>query len=145
MPVDAISLEVFKNMFISVSEEMGVALQRTSYSTNMKERQDFSCALFNPAAEMVAQAAHQPVHLGAMPASVQAALRTFPDGLAPGDIIILNDPYLGGSHLPDITLVAPAYIDTDEGQELIGYVSNRGHHSDVGGMAPGSMPLSTEL
>ena len=145
MPVDAISLEVFKNMFISVSEEMGVALQRTSYSTNMKERQDFSCALFNPAAEMVAQAAHQPVHLGAMPASVQAALQTFPRGLRPGDIVILNDPYLGGSHLPDITLVAPAYIDTGGAKELIGYVSNRGHHSDVGGMAPGSMPLSTEL
>ena len=154
MPVDAISLEVFKNMFISVSEEMGVALQRTSYSTNMKERQDFSCALFNPAAEMVAQAAHQPVHLGAMPASVQAALQTFPEGLQPGDIIILNDPYLGGSHLPDITLVAPAYLenehddndnDADAAPTLIGYVSNRGHHSDVGGMAPGSMPLSTEL
>ena len=145
MPVDAISLEVFKNMFISVSEEMGVALQRTSYSTNMKERQDFSCALFNPAAEMVAQAAHQPVHLGAMPASVQAALHTFPRGLRPGDIVILNDPYMGGSHLPDITLVAPAYIDGDDGKRLIGYVSNRGHHSDVGGMAPGSMPLSTEL
>ena len=145
MPVDAISLEVFKNMFISVSEEMGVALQRTSYSTNMKERQDFSCALFNPGAEMVAQAAHQPVHLGAMPASVQAALQTFPDGLRDGDIIILNDPYLGGSHLPDITLVAPAYIDAGGERKLIGYVSNRGHHSDVGGMAPGSMPLSTEL
>ena len=158
MPVDAISLEVFKNMFISVSEEMGVALQRTSYSTNMKERQDFSCALFDPAAEMVAQAAHQPVHLGAMPASVQAALQTFPEGLGPGDIVILNDPYLGGSHLPDITLVAPAYLadkdgaagngnqdQKDAGRELIGYVSNRGHHSDVGGMAPGSMPLSTEL
>ena len=143
MAVDAISLEVFKNMFISVSEEMGVALQRTSYSTNIKERQDFSCALFNPAGEMVAQAAHQPVHLGAMPASVQAALQTFPRGLRSGDIVILNDPYLGGSHLPDITLVAPAY--TDGGRELIGYVSNRGHHSDVGGMAPGSMPLSTEL
>ena len=145
MPVDAISLEVFKNMFISVSEEMGVALQRTSYSTNMKERQDFSCALFNPQAEMVAQAAHQPVHLGAMPASVQAALQTFPQGLRAGDIVILNDPYLGGSHLPDITLVAPAFIETDGVKTLIGYVSNRGHHSDVGGMAPGSMPLSTEL
>ncbi len=145
MPVDPISLEVFKNMFISVSEEMGVALQRTSYSTNMKERQDFSCALFNPGAEMVAQAAHQPVHLGAMPASVQAALQTFPDGLREGDIIILNDPYLGGSHLPDITLVAPAYVNEGGQRKLIGYVSNRGHHSDVGGMAPGSMPLSTEL
>ena len=145
MSVDAISLEVFKNMFISVSEEMGVALQRTSYSTNMKERQDFSCALFNPQAEMVAQAAHQPVHLGAMPASVQAALQTFPRGLRQGDIVILNDPYLGGSHLPDITLVAPAFIETSGVKTLIGYVSNRGHHSDVGGMAPGSMPLSTEL
>ena len=93
MPVDPISLEVFKNMFISVSEEMGVALQRTAYSPNIKERRDFSCAIFDPAGQMVAQAAHQPVHLGAMPASVRAALDTFPDALRPGDMVILNDPY----------------------------------------------------
>ncbi|MCH8896864.1 MAG: hydantoinase B/oxoprolinase family protein, partial [Chloroflexi bacterium] len=160
MPVDPISLEVFKNMFISVSEEMGVALQRTSYSPNIKERRDFSCAIFDPDGQMVAQAAHQPVHLGAMPASVKAALDTFPKSLRPGDMVILNDPYLGGTHLPDITLVAPVYVDIDvddlshpsgsgesgrTAKRLAGFVSNRGHHSDVGGMTPGSMPLSTEL
>ena len=145
MPVDPISLEVFKNMFISVSEEMGVALQRTSYSPNIKERRDFSCAIFDPQGQMVAQAAHQPVHLGAMPASVQAALDTFPDALRPGDMVILNDPYLGGTHLPDITLVAPVYVEEAEERHLAGFVSNRGHHADVGGMTPGSLPLSTEL
>ena len=145
MAVDPISLEVFKNMFISVSEEMGVALLRTSYSPNMKERRDFSCAIFNPQGEMIAQAAHVPVHLGAMPASVQAALEVFPNALRPGDIIILNDPYLGGTHLPDITLVAPVYVEEEGAKRLAGFVANRGHHSDVGGMTPGSMPLSTEL
>ncbi len=145
MAVDAISLEVFKNMFISVSEEMGVALQRTSYSPNIKERRDFSCAIFDPAGQMVAQAAHQPVHLGAMPASVQAALDTFPQSLRPGDMVILNDPYLGGTHLPDITLVAPVYTGKGDERRLVGFVSNRGHHADVGGMTPGSLPLSTEL
>jgi N-methylhydantoinase B len=145
MPVDPISLEVFKNLFISVSEEMGVALQRTSYSPNIKERRDFSCAVFDPQGQMVAQAAHQPVHLGAMPASVRAALDTFPNSLRPGDMVILNDPYLGGTHLPDITLVAPVYVPEDGGRRLVGFVSNRGHHADVGGMTPGSLPLSTEL
>jgi N-methylhydantoinase B len=145
MPVDPISLEVFKNMFISVSEVMGVALQRTSYSPNIKERRDFSCAIFDPQGQMVAQAAHQPVHLGAMPASVQAALDTFPESLRPGDMVILNDPYLGGTHLPDITLVAPVYIEEAGGKHLVGFVANRGHHADVGGMTPGSLPLSTEL
>ncbi|MFQ6027979.1 MAG: hydantoinase B/oxoprolinase family protein [Dehalococcoidia bacterium] len=145
MAVDPISLEVFKNMFISVSEEMGVALLRTSYSPNIKERRDFSCAIFDPAGQMVAQAAHQPVHLGAMPASVQAALDTFPDSLRLGDMVILNDPYLGGTHLPDITLVAPVYVGQGSDKQLVGFVSNRGHHADVGGMTPGSLPLSTEL
>ena len=145
MPVDPISLEVFKNMFVSVSEEMGVALLRTAYSPNIKERRDFSCAVFDPAGQMVAQAAHQPVHLGAMPASVQAALDTFPNALRPGDLVILNDPYLGGTHLPDITLVAPVFAEAAGGKELVGFVSNRGHHADVGGMTPGSLPLSTEL
>ena len=145
MAVDPISLEVFKNMFISVSEEMGVALLRTAYSSNIKERRDFSCAIFDPDGQMVAQAAHQPVHLGAMPASVKAALDTFPGALRPGDMVILNDPYLGGTHLPDITLVAPVYADQDGEKCLVGFVSNRGHHADVGGMTPGSLPLSTEL
>jgi len=145
MAVDPISLEVFKNMFISVAEEMGVALLRTAYSPNIKERRDFSCAIFNPQGEMIAQAAHVPVHLGAMPASVRAALDVFPNALRPGDIVILNDPYLGGTHLPDITLVAPVYIEEDGSKRLAGFVANRGHHADVGGMTPGSMPLSTEL
>ncbi len=146
MAVDPISLEVFKNMFISVSEEMGVALLRTAYSPNIKERRDFSCAIFDPSGQMVAQAAHQPVHLGAMPASVKAALDTFPNSLRPGDMVILNDPYLGGTHLPDITLVAPVFFEEKgEGKQLVGFISNRGHHADVGGMTPGSLPLSTEL
>ena len=145
MPIDAISLEVFKNLFISVAEEMGVALQRTSYSPNIKERRDFSCALFDPTGQMVAQAAHQPVHLGAMPASVRAALDVYDKNLRNGDIVILNDPYLGGTHLPDITLVAPVFIKEQGSQILVGFISNRGHHADVGGMTPGSLPLSTEL
>jgi N-methylhydantoinase B len=149
MAVDPISLEVFKNLFISVADEMGVALLRTAYSPNMKERRDFSCALFDPQGQMIAQAAHIPVHLGAMPASVRAALDVFPGALRPGDVVILNDPYLGGTHLPDITLVAPVYVGIGESsgisQQLVGFVANRGHHADVGGMTPGSLPLSTEL
>ena len=145
MPVDPISLEVFKNMFISVAEEMGVALLRTAYSPNIKERRDFSCAIFDPQGQMVAQAAHVPVHLGAMLASVQAALTAFPNTLRKGDMVILNDPYLGGTHLPDITLVAPVYAEEDGAKRLAGFVANRGHHADVGGMTPGSMPLSTEM
>ena len=145
MAVDPISLEVFKNMFISVADEMGVALLRTSYSPNIKERRDFSCAIFDTEGQMVAQAAHVPVHLGAMPASVRAALDTFPNALRPGDMVILNDPYLGGTHLPDITLVAPVYTEEEGEKQLAGFVANRGHHADVGGMTPGSLPLSTEL
>ena len=142
--VDPISLEVFKNLFVSVAEEMGVALQRTAYSPNMKERLDFSCAIFDPDGAMIAQAAHIPVHLGAMPFSVAAAIDHV-GSLAPGDIVIVNDPYLGGTHLPDITMVAPVFIGNKENQQFAGFVSNRGHHADVGGMTPGSLPLSTEL
>jgi len=147
MPVDPISLEVFKNLFISVSEEMGVTLGRTAYSPNIKERRDYSCALFDPKGRMVAQAAHIPVHLGSMPASVEAAIQQFT--FQPGDIVILNDPYLGGTHLPDITLVAPVFVEEGPAgrggrpsRVLVGYVANRGHHADVGGMTPGSLPLS---
>ena len=154
MPVDAVSLEVFKNLFASVAEEMGVALGRTAYSPNIKERRDYSCALFDPQGRMVAQAAHIPVHLGAMPASVQAALERFSspavseDGLESGDIVILNDPYMGGTHLNDVTMVAPVFAPTGRRgtkQALVGFVGNRGHHADIGGMTPGSLPLSTEL
>ena len=143
MTVDAVSLEVFRNLLASVAEEMGVALGRTAYSANMKERRDYSCAVFDAQGAMVAQAAHIPVHLGAMTASVESALRYVPT--KPGDIVILNDPYLGGTHLPDITLVAPVYLEEQTAPVLAGYVANRGHHADIGGMSPGSLPISTEL
>ncbi|MBC8171592.1 MAG: hydantoinase B/oxoprolinase family protein [Anaerolineae bacterium] len=140
MQVDAISLEVFKNLFASVAEEMGLTLQRAAFSPNIRERLDFSCAVFDAAGRMVAQAAHIPVHLGSMPASVDYALRAF-DTFKPGDVVILNDPYRGGTHLPDITMVSPVF---DDGQSVF-YVASRAHHADVGGMSPGSLPLSTEL
>lgn len=138
--VDAISLEVFKNLFASTAEEMGLTLQRASFSPNIRERLDFSCAVFDAQGWMVAQAAHIPVHLGSMPASVEAALRDFPT-LEPGDVVILNDPYHGGTHLPDITMVSPVFIDG----VLRFFAASRAHHADVGGMSPGSLPLSTEL
>ncbi len=138
--VDPISLEVFKNLFAAVAEEMGVTLQRASFSPNIRERLDFSCAVFDAQARMVAQAAHIPVHLGSMPASVEFAIREF-DSLAAGDVVILNDPYHGGTHLPDITMVSPVFVD---GQVRF-FVASRAHHADVGGMSPGSLPLSTEL
>lgn len=140
MSVDAISLEVFKNLFASVAEEMGVTLQRASFSPNIRERLDFSCAVFDSEARMVAQAAHIPVHLGSMPASVEHAIAAFED-INQGDVIVLNDPYRGGTHLPDITMVSPIFA----GSEIAFYIASRAHHADVGGMSPGSLPLSTEL
>ncbi len=145
---DPVLLEIMKSLLTAVAEEMGAALGRTAFSPNIKERRDFSCAVFDPAGEMVAQAAHIPVHLGAMPLSVAAALARFPQ-LADGDIVVLNDPYSGGSHLPDITMVSPVYDRPDRSsktcQVLLGYVASRAHHADVGGMSPGSMPLAREL
>jgi len=138
-----VQLEVFKHLFASVAEEMGVRLQRSAFSPNIKERCDFSCAVFNPEGHLVAQAAHIPVHLGAMPLSVQACLRLMT--FAPGDVAIINDPFLGGTHLPDITLVSPVFIGEAGQEQLLGFVANRAHHSDVGGMSPGSMPLSQEI
>lgn len=140
--VDAVTLEIFKHLFASVADEMGVTLGRTGYSPNIKERRDYSCALFLGDGRMLAQAAHIPVHLGAMPASVRAAIEHGAP-FAPGDLVALNDPYLGGTHLPDITLVSPVF--TGEGAEPSFFVGSRAHHADVGGMSPGSMPLSTEL
>jgi N-methylhydantoinase B len=140
--MDPVTLEIFKNLFISVAEEMGVTLGRTAYSPNIKERRDFSCACFLGAGQMIAQAAHIPVHLGAMPASVRAALEAF-DTWAPGDLVVLNDPYLGGTHLPDITMVSPVLMDGLA--EPFFFVASRAHHADVGGMSPGSMPLATEI
>lgn len=140
MPVNPILLEVFKNRFSSICEEMGVALTRTSFSPNIKERRDLSCALFSRDAQMVAQAAHIPVHLGSMPLSVKAAVEEM--DLSDGDMVMLNDPFRGGTHLPDITLVAPVF---SQGEKPVFYVANRAHHSDVGGMSAGSMPLSSSI
>src|SRR5512139_2301756 len=137
---DAIRLEIYKHLFAAVAEEMGVVLRKASYSPNIKERRDFSCALFDSQGRMVAQAAHIPVHLGSMPLSVEAAVQAF-DDLAPGDMVLLNDPFQGGTHLPDITLVTPVFL----GISRIGYVASRAHHADVGGMTPGSMPLAREI
>jgi N-methylhydantoinase B len=140
MKVNPILLEVFKNRFVSISEEMGVTLVRTSYSPNIKERRDCSCAIFNAKGEMIEQAAHIPVHLGSMPLSVKSAIEEI--DMKDGDMVILNDPYKGGTHLPDITIVAPVYFESDK---PLFYVANRAHHADVGGMTPGSMPLSTSI
>ncbi|GAB4529143.1 MAG: hydantoinase B/oxoprolinase family protein [Anaerolineae bacterium] len=140
MIVDPISLAVFRSLFASVAEEMGVTLQRAAFSPNIRERLDFSCALFDSEARMIAQAAHIPVHLGSMPASVEYAVRAYED-FAPGDVVILNDPYHGGTHLPDVTMVSPVFAEG----ELAYFVASRAHHADVGGMSPGSLPLSTEL
>lgn len=145
--IDAVSLEIFKHLFASAAEEMGVTLGRTAYSPNIKERKDYSCACFDAQGRLIAQAAHIPVHLGAMPASVQAALERF-ETFEPGDVILLNDPYLGGTHLPDITMVSPVFIaDDPDGHagDLFGFVASRAHHADIGGMSPGSMPMSREL
>ena len=140
---DAIALEIFKSLFASIAEEMGAVLGRTAFSPNIKERRDYSCALFDAQGRMVAQAAHLPVHLGSMPASVAAAIESLE--LGPGDVAILNDPYLGGTHLPDITLVAPVHFQKEGKPSLVGYVANRAHHADIGGSSPGSMPLAAEL
>ena len=142
MNFDPIKLELYKNILTSVSEEMGVTLQRTAFSPNIKERLDFSCAVFDASGQMVAQAAHIPVHLGSMPLSVLAAIEQ--TEMAPGDMVVLNDPYHGGTHLPDITLVAPVFGDASVSSATF-YVANRAHHADVGGMTPGSMPLATSV
>jgi N-methylhydantoinase B len=139
-PVDPVALEVFRHLFTALTEEMGAALRRAAYSPNIKERRDYSCALFDTEARPVAMGDHMPVHLGAMPMSVAAVL----DALVPldaGDVALVNDPFHGGTHLPDITAVAP--VHDEDG--VLGYVAARAHHSDVGGMSPGSMPLAREI
>lgn len=143
--VDPISLEVFRHRCAAIAEEMGAALGRTAFSANIKERRDYSCAVFDATGQMIAQAAHIPVHLGAMPRSVAAVLQCY--DLEPEDVVILNDPYLGGTHLPDITMVAPVFVHCapSDTPVLLGYVASRAHHADVGGMTPGSMPMSRDL
>jgi N-methylhydantoinase B/oxoprolinase/acetone carboxylase alpha subunit len=141
MRLDPIEFEIFKNLFVSIAEEMGVTLCRTGFSPNIKERLDYSCAIYDASGQTIAQGDHLPVHLGAMPLSVRAAIDHV--DMEPGDTVILNDPFRGGTHLPDITLVSPVFLKRTGPPAF--FVANRAHHSDVGGMSPGSMPLAREV
>jgi N-methylhydantoinase B len=158
MQPDPIELEIFKNIYHSIAEEMGAALRRTAFSPNIKERRDYSCAIFDAHGQVIAMGDHMPVHLGSMPMSVQAAIDSCP--LGPGDMVMLNDPFRGGTHLPDITLVAPVFVGSkNRGQDALAsagatknrptrpdfYVASRAHHADVGGTYPGSMGLCREV
>src|SRR5579859_6985949 len=157
---DPVELEIFKSLFHSIAEEMGAALRRTAFSPNIKERRDYSCAVFDGAGEVIAMGDHMPVHLGSMPMSVRAAIDA--GEMHPGDMVMLNDPFRGGTHLPDITLVAPVFLHATaveiHGQRGSGhsikmqrqstrhvrpdfYVASRAHHADVGGTYAGSMGL----
>ena len=135
---DPVLLEVFNNLYMSIAEQMGATLANTAHSVNIKERLDFSCALFDAAGNLIANAPHMPVHLGSMGASVQAIITANRGKMAPGDAWMLNDPYAGGTHLPDITVITPVF-DT-AGRKVLFYTGSRGHHADVGGITPGSMP-----
>jgi N-methylhydantoinase B/oxoprolinase/acetone carboxylase alpha subunit len=139
--VHPVDFEVFKNLFLSIAEEMGVTLCRTGFSPNIKERLDYSCAVYDARGETIAQGDHMPVHLGAMPLSVRAAIDAVE--MERGDAVVLNDPFQGGTHLPDITVVSPVFLAGDRRPAF--YVANRAHHSDVGGMSPGSMPVAREI
>src|SRR5215469_13175090 len=138
---DPIDLAVFKSATHSVAEEMGAALRRTAFSPNIKERRDYSCALFDGAGQLIAMGDHMPVHLGSMPMSVRAAVDAL--SLGPEDIAILNDPFAGGTHLPDVTMVQPVLTPSTE--KPLFYVAARAHHADVGGRYPGSMGLCREI
>ncbi|MCI0455145.1 MAG: hydantoinase B/oxoprolinase family protein [Candidatus Dadabacteria bacterium] len=139
MPLSPFELEIFQNILSSIAEEMGMVLVRAGFSPNIKERRDLSCAIFQANGEMIAQAAHIPVHLGSMSFAVRAVLEEFE--LNEGDVLILNDPFKGGTHLPDITCISPVFLD----HKLEFFVASRAHHADVGGITPGSMPLSTSI
>ena len=145
---DPVELEIFKNLFHSIAEEMGAALRRTAFSPNIKERRDYSCAVFDGEGRVIAMGDHMPVHLGSMPMSVEAAIHSCP--MAPGDVVMLNDPFRGGTHLPDITLVAPVYLASSKQARSRSrapefYVASRAHHADVGGTYAGSMGLCREI
>ncbi len=161
--VDPVLLEVFNNLFMNIAEQMGLQLQNTAYSVNIKERLDFSCALFNAGGELIANAPHMPVHLGSMGESIKTVIRENGASMQAGDVFVLNDPYHGGTHLPDITVITPVYLDhgvrtepvevparpstgSDRTEFPLFYVGSRGHHADVGGTTPGSMPpFSTRI
>ena len=142
--VDPVLLEVFNNLFMNIAEQMGLQLQNTAYSVNIKERLDFSCALFDTAGNLIANAPHMPVHLGSMGESIKTVIRENAGRMEPGNVYVLNDPYHGGTHLPDITVITPVYLGAST--EPTFYVGSRGHHADVGGVTPGSMPpFSTRI
>ncbi|AJD53233.1 5-oxoprolinase (ATP-hydrolysing) [Thalassospira xiamenensis M-5 = DSM 17429] len=140
---DPVMLEVFNNLFMNIAEQMGVTLANTSYSVNIKERLDFSCALFDQEGLLIANAPHMPVHLGSMGESVRAVMENNAGKMKSGDVYMLNDPYNGGTHLPDITLITPVF--GDDGKEILFYVASRGHHADVGGITPGSMAPNSRI
>jgi N-methylhydantoinase B len=151
---DPTTLEIYRALYTSVAEEMGVTLRRTSFSPNIKERRDYSCAVFDASGRVIAQGDHMPVHLGSMPMAVAAALRDVKIG--PGDVVAVNDPFAGGTHLPDVTLVSSVVScqlsvakkkqrTTDDGRRTLFYVANRAHHADIGGATPGSMGLATDV
>jgi 5-oxoprolinase (ATP-hydrolysing) len=136
--VDPVMLEVFNNLFMSIAEQMGVRLANTAHSVNIKERLDFSCALFDSHGNLIANAPHMPVHLGSMGESIKTVMQRNAGAMRPGDVYMLNDPYHGGTHLPDVTVVMPVFGELDE--QILFYVASRGHHADIGGITPGSMP-----
>ena len=139
---DPVLLEVFNNLFMNIAEQMGLQLQNTAYSVNIKERLDFSCALFDAEGNLIANAPHMPVHLGSMGESIKTVIRENQSSMQPGDVYVLNDPYHGGTHLPDVTVITPVYLNEGAAAEArpVFYVGSRGHHADIGGTSPGSMP-----
>ena len=139
---DPVMLEVFNNLFMSIAEQMGVVLQNTSYSVNIKERLDFSCAVFDPDGNLVANAPHIPVHLGSMGESVKTVAEQRKGTIKPGDVFMLNTPYNGGTHLPDVTVITPVFDDA--GKDILFYVASRGHHAEIGGITPGSVPPTSK-
>src|SRR3954468_17815442 len=157
---DPTTLEIYRALFTSVAEEMGVTLRRTSFSPNIKERRDYSCAVFDSAGRVITQGDHMPVHLGSMPMAVAAALREVT--IEPGDVVAVNDPFAGGTHLPDVTLIMGIFTQSSEvrgqrsakkngrhptpnTQPPLFFVANRAHHADIGGATPGSMGLATDV
>src|SRR6202012_5433628 len=128
---DPVMLEIFNNLFMSVAEQMGVRLQSTAHSVNIKERLDFSCAVFDAAGQLIANAPHMPVHLGSMGESIAMVIRRNPGAIRPGDVFILNDPYHGGTHLPDLTVVTPVFGPGSQAGEILFFVAARGHHAEI--------------
>jgi 5-oxoprolinase (ATP-hydrolysing) len=139
--VDPVMLEIFNNLYMSIAEQMGLRLQNTAYSVNIKERLDFSCALFDASGNLIANAPHMPVHLGSMGESIKTVIRLNAGKMKPGDVYVLNAPYNGGTHLPDVTVITPVF----GGEEILFYVGSRGHHADIGGITPGSMPPGSKV